>query len=331
MTFGQADTVFVRHERAVIKRRSLQAQRTIKQNLARGGQEQVPPPNHFTDMHRDIVRHNGKLVGGHVVVTPHDKVAEIFSRHEGLRPGAAVFERDHHAVGHTKAPADFVLPPSIAGGTTQLKFRPPATPGRCQSDILPACPWINRFLVALMWSLHRSLHIATGTFAWIDESACAQSFKCMDVVRASLALRVGAARPSAIRPFPPLKAKPPHVFQHGGDELRLAPIAIEIFVAQHESSTAFNGPPLRHPKRPGMTQVKITSRRRRETTPIFESNAGRRRRHKMHLAHEHRIAEMNSVWSMCCRRPAGRITPSPKTLLRPWFERGLAGKMPAAR
>src|SRR5688572_7147992 len=70
-----------------------------------------------------------------------------------------------------------------------------------------------------------------------------------------------------VRTFLPLEAKPFQVFDHRLSELRLAAIAIQIFVAQDQRGTA--GAFLRHAEGARVPQVQITRRRRSNPSAIL--------------------------------------------------------------
>ena len=75
-----------------MERRRRQTKRAIEQNLACGGEQQIRAANDFGDLHGGVIDDDGELISGNVVLTPDDKIAEVFSSNELLRPKMAVDE-----------------------------------------------------------------------------------------------------------------------------------------------------------------------------------------------------------------------------------------------
>jgi hypothetical protein len=104
MAFGQADSLFVRHQRAMIELGSRHPERSIQQQLPGCGREQIGAAHHFGDPHRRVVHHDGKLVSRNPIVPPDDEIAEVLARDELLRPALAVSERNPLAIRHAETP-----------------------------------------------------------------------------------------------------------------------------------------------------------------------------------------------------------------------------------
>ena len=106
VAFGEAGAAFIQHQGAVKESRRGQTERAVEQELAGGGNEQVGTAHDFGDLHRGVIGDAGELVGGHVVVTPDNEIAEVASGDELLRAKIAVGEGDGFAIGNAEAPAE---------------------------------------------------------------------------------------------------------------------------------------------------------------------------------------------------------------------------------
>ena len=103
----QSYAALVSHQRSVKKQRSLDSKRAVKKNLPRRGDQQVGSANHLRDSHHRIIRDYGELIGGNIIVTPDDEVAEILSGRELLRAEVAIVEADDFAVRNLEAPIEW--------------------------------------------------------------------------------------------------------------------------------------------------------------------------------------------------------------------------------
>jgi hypothetical protein len=68
-------------------------------------------------------------------------------------------------------------------------------------------------------------------------------------------LLVRAKVAADIRAFLPTKTKPAEVFEHRGDKLRAAPVAVEVFVAKDELAAVLLGTDLGGPESAGVSEV----------------------------------------------------------------------------
>src|SRR2546423_709367 len=84
-----------------------QTQSPVEQELAGGGFQQVLAAHDFSDTHGGVINGHSKMVRGHVIVPPDDKITEIFSSHELLTTAPAIHERDDFAIQHAEAPINF--------------------------------------------------------------------------------------------------------------------------------------------------------------------------------------------------------------------------------
>lgn len=109
MTFGEADSGVVGHQGAMVKGGRGEGKRVVKQKLAGGGEKQVRATDDFGNPHSAVVHKNGELIGGNIVVTPDDEVAEIFSGDEALRAEMAIVESDWLVVRNSKSPREFLV------------------------------------------------------------------------------------------------------------------------------------------------------------------------------------------------------------------------------
>ena len=133
------------------KRGRSMPQSPVNQQLTGGREQQVAPSHHFRNAHRRVIHYHRKLVGRKTVLTPHHKVSEILSRHEGLRTRGAIHESDRFPRGNSVAPTDVRSSPFGAAwrATVRLKF------SRTTSA------WLQGLLIPGMGGLKGTLHIPT--------------------------------------------------------------------------------------------------------------------------------------------------------------------------
>ena len=274
MAFGQADSLFVRHQRAVIELGRRHPERAIQQQLPGGGREQIGAAHHLGDPHRRVVHHDRKLVSRNAIVPPDDEIAEVLARDELLRPAMAVSERNPLAVRHAETPVPFE-------GRAACVIRVERALLVTQLELLAAGSWIHRLILALVRRRQRPPHVRPRASAGINEPAGQKSSHCGQVELAPLALVVWPERPATIRPFLPFKAEPFQVFEHGADKLQLEARGIQVLIAQHEHAAAGLGALLRNPERARVAEVQVTCRRRREAAAIGGSVMRDRSSHQL--------------------------------------------------
>src|SRR5438874_2282628 len=108
-----------------------------------------------------------------------------------------------------------------------------------------------------MRGLQGADHVLSRARAWVNQSALAQFFKCVQIKRSSFALCVGAERSAAIRSFPPLEPEPLEIFEHGRSKLRLASGRIEVLVAKDKNARVLPGSRLSNPKGARVAQMHV--------------------------------------------------------------------------
>src|SRR5438093_6432966 len=107
MALGEADAAVIGHQRAVKEGRRRKAERAIEQNLTRRGGEQIGAAHYFGDPHGGVVHDNRQLIGGNVVMSPDDEIAEILSGNEALLSQVTVHEGNGLAVRDAETPVEF--------------------------------------------------------------------------------------------------------------------------------------------------------------------------------------------------------------------------------
>lgn len=251
MPLGQALTAFIHHQMAVKKFRRAESKRAVEEELARGGNEQVGAAHHFRDPHGRIVHHHGELVGRHAVAAPHDEVAELLSRDEGLRTEVPVDEGNGFSIGDAEAPGGF----RVSG----FEFRAPPT-GRRIWNSPPARSRINELVIYGVRRGGRALQVSARAGAGIDEAGGAKLFKGGMVEVGALALIVGGEGAAEIRAFVPLEAEPLEIFQERTDELRTRTRGVEILIAKNQHTVLRARALPGGPEGAGVTEVKVPGR-----------------------------------------------------------------------
>ena len=84
MTLGETNAGCVCDQRAMIESRWNQAKSSIQKNLSGGGFEEILAANDFGNLHCGIVNHDGELIRRDLIVSPDDKIAEVFAGDELL-------------------------------------------------------------------------------------------------------------------------------------------------------------------------------------------------------------------------------------------------------
>ena len=86
------------------ERRRGQTQCFVKQELQRGGKEQIGSANDFGNAHCRIVCHDRELIGGNAVVPPYNEISKISACDKPLRAEQCVNKADCFAVRHAEPP-----------------------------------------------------------------------------------------------------------------------------------------------------------------------------------------------------------------------------------
>ena|SRR5436309_1359869 len=87
----------------MIKLRRDQLKSAVEKELASGGFEEVFTADDFSDLDGGIVHDHGELIGRKIIVTPGDKITEVFAGDELARAVVGVGEGDYFAVGDKEA------------------------------------------------------------------------------------------------------------------------------------------------------------------------------------------------------------------------------------
>jgi hypothetical protein len=77
VAFGETPSVRAEHERDVGVSGLWQAEQSCQQDLARGRVHKIRTPHYLAYPLRDIIDHNGELVGWSAVVAAHDEVVHL--------------------------------------------------------------------------------------------------------------------------------------------------------------------------------------------------------------------------------------------------------------
>ncbi len=137
MALGEAMPVVVHHQRAVIPLGTAEAQCAVKQNLPRGGFEQIGSANYFGNAHRRVIRDAGELIAGHPVPSPYHEVSKILPGDKALRTQVPVLEFDYFAVGNAEPPIHVLRCVELdAGAAWQLRNETLQMPARSRIDRL---------------------------------------------------------------------------------------------------------------------------------------------------------------------------------------------------
>ncbi|CAN4017756.1 Tetratricopeptide repeat protein, partial [Dysosmobacter welbionis] len=81
-------------QREMVKRRCLQSQQPIQQQLSGGGRQQVRPPHYFCDAHGRVIHHHRQLIGKYAVRPPQQKIPAVRRQPLPVLPHVAVGESD---------------------------------------------------------------------------------------------------------------------------------------------------------------------------------------------------------------------------------------------
>jgi hypothetical protein len=104
VAFGEAGAGFVGDEGAVEELRRREAEGAVEQKLTGGGAKEVFAADGLSDLHGGIVNDDGELIGGQVVLTPDDEIAEVLAGDELLWAEMTVGEGDGLPVGDVESP-----------------------------------------------------------------------------------------------------------------------------------------------------------------------------------------------------------------------------------
>src|SRR2546423_11122157 len=187
----------------MIRLRRCQSQSTINQKLPCGRFQQVFSPNDFRNAHRCIIYHNGKLVRGHIIMTPDDEITKVFPGDKCKRAVVPIHNCDYLAVRNTEAPVN----------PTALRH------ADRNSRSWPARSRVKRFILARMRRRNGSQHILTGASASIYHALLTELLECLAVSFEPFALRVRPKRSTNIRSLLPVEPEPAQILIHSLHEL----------------------------------------------------------------------------------------------------------------
>src|SRR5262249_48664237 len=108
---------------------------------------------------------------------------------------------------------------------------------------------INRLIVPIVRSPGSQSHVLARASTRINKSQVPQLLPGLEIKIPSLTLRIRPERPAAIRALLPTNPEPPQVFKHRVDKFGPAPLLIQVFIAQDQSTSALGRPLPRKPKR----------------------------------------------------------------------------------
>ena len=254
MAFGEASAGGVGHQVAVIKRGRGEAERAIEEQLAGSGGEEVRAAHDFGDAHGGVIHNDGELIGGDVIVTPDDEIAEMFAGDKLLRAELGVGEGDGFAIGNAEAP--------VEGGIWNAE---------CRISRGAAGAGVDEFVISFVRRGGGGLDVLARAGAGVETAGGAELGESITIERQAFALGIGSERAATIGAFLPVETEPAQVFEHGGGEFGLGARGVEVFVAEDEDAVLGLGALLGGPKSFGMAEVKIAGGRRSETAAVVRS------------------------------------------------------------
>lgn len=101
---GKARAGFISHQIAVIELRCLNAQSAKKQDLARGGLQQVGATDYFGDSHRMVIGNDCELIRGYIVSAPDYKIAEVTAGNISLWAKMQIVKHNLFSIRDTESP-----------------------------------------------------------------------------------------------------------------------------------------------------------------------------------------------------------------------------------
>src|SRR5579859_6573985 len=188
MPFRQPLAVLIQHQIAVVPGRGGEPERTGQQNLPGSRLQEVGAPDHLCDLHRRVIDHNRKLIGGKIITPPHKKIAKVLTANKSLGTEVRVLELDQLALGNAKTP--------VCAGRLP----------RCDSlsGSWTAGSGIESFIVVR--GLHGRGKVFARAVARVEMSSVQQTAPGVEVKAVSLALGVWSKAAADVRPFLPLDA-----------------------------------------------------------------------------------------------------------------------------
>ena len=229
----------------MVEGRSDQAEGTIEEQLPGGGDQEVGTPDDLGDSHGGVVHHDGKLVGGRVVIPPDHKIAKVPAGDEPLGAAAEVGKPDLLTIRDPESPGN--LPFALGGSRSVARA---------------AGPGVRRLLVTRVGGRDRGSDVLARAGAGVEGPCLEKPLEGFAVEGNPLALDVGAVGAANVGPFLPVESEPSEVLAGRPAELVPAARPIEILDPHHESGRS--GTRSRHGERPGMPHVQEAGGRRRQ-------------------------------------------------------------------
>ena len=228
------------------------AERSLQQDLARCGAQQIGATNNFGDLHGGVVNHDCELIGGHIVTAPDEEVSKIAASRKALIAKVEIGERDLIAIRDIKAPIH-------AGGSfVLLRFR----------HAMAAPAGVDGLIVGIVGSTGRFGQFFTRAGAGINVSAIAKPAPRVEIKLVALALRIRSEGAAHVWSFLPRDSQPVKIFDEGVYVLRLGALRIEVLVTQDERSVGVDGSLIGSPEGGCVTKVEQAGGRGREAAAI---------------------------------------------------------------
>ena len=213
-------------QREMVKRRCLQSQQPIQQQLSGGGRQQVRTPHYFCDAHGRVIHHHRQLIGKYAVRPPQQKIPAVRRQPLPVLPHVAVGESDL-----------LLRHPQPQGGGAACAPGPLCRLLRGQTA---AGPWVDHLSILPVGSTG-GMELRPGTEAGVDQPLGLQSPQSSLIQRRPPALLIGAAGAADDRSLVPVQSQPLDVPAH---LLPIAPRAsrdIQILDPQDHSPALLPG------------------------------------------------------------------------------------------
>src|ERR1039458_2280026 len=118
VALGQPATVVIHDQPAVIPEGVVEPKGAVKQNLARGGLQQVGATNHLSNSHGCLAGHAGNLIAWTPATPPDHKISKVLTGHKSLLSQVPILELDRFAVGNAETPVAAIWRFNVANSGT---------------------------------------------------------------------------------------------------------------------------------------------------------------------------------------------------------------------
>ena len=183
----------------MVKRRCLQSQQPIQQQLPGGGRQQVRTPHYFCDAHGRVIHHHRQLIGKYAVRPPQQKIPAVRRQPLPVLPHVAVGESDL-----------LLRHPQPQGGGAACAPGPLCRLLRGQTA---AGPRVDHLSILPVGSTG-GMELRPGTEAGVDQPLGLQSPQSSLIQRRPPALLIGAAGAADDRSLVPVQSQPLDVPAH---------------------------------------------------------------------------------------------------------------------